>query len=83
MRGCAPEQKPNGQQWVRLVGVANKNAVFVTLVGQLPKDSKHNKASLMTISTYLLCLEVSHMPRSPDLAIFVQMTDDRWTNRLL
>ncbi len=32
MLGCAHEQAA-GQQWVRMIDVANKNAVFTPLVG--------------------------------------------------
>jgi hypothetical protein len=31
--GCAHEQKTNGLQWIELTGLANKNAVFATLMG--------------------------------------------------
>ena len=31
--GCVHEQKVHGQQWIQLIGVANKNAVFAILVG--------------------------------------------------
>jgi hypothetical protein len=33
MLGCAYEQKAHCQQWGRLIGVANKNAVFAMFVG--------------------------------------------------
>ena len=45
-----------------LIGVANKNTEFVTLVG-LINDLKHNEASFSS------CSRVAQMPRSPDLAI--------------
>ena len=35
---------------------------------------QHNEASFSTILMDLLCLQVAQMPRSPDLAIFVQRT---------
>ena len=76
LASCAHEQKAHGQQWVRLIGVANINALFATLVA-VPKDSKLTEATFSPISTDLLCLRVAQMPRSLDLAIFVVTTDDR------
>ena len=43
----------------------------------LPNNSKHNEASFSAIFTDTLHLRVAQMPRSPDLAIFVLMTDNR------
>jgi hypothetical protein len=51
MLGCAHEQKAHGQQWVRLIGVANKKQRWALL-----NDLKHNVVSFSTILTYLLCL---------------------------
>ena len=39
------------------------------------------RASFSTIPTDSLCLRVTQMPRSPDLAIFVLTTDDRQTDK--
>ena len=58
-----------------------KNVVFTCLWAS-PNDSRHNRASFSTIATDSLCLLVTQMPRSPDLAIFVLTTDDR-KNQLL
>jgi hypothetical protein len=46
----------------------------------LPNDSKHNEATFFKIFTDLLCLRVSRMSRSRDLAIFV-LTIDKQTDR--
>ena len=67
MLRCAYEQKAQG---VRLIGVANKNVVLLCS-GALPNDLKHNGASFSTISIVWLCLQVTQLPRSRDLAIFV------------
>ena len=40
----------------------------------MPLDSERTEASFLPNSTYLLCLQLSQVPRSPDLAIFVSMT---------
>ena len=63
---------------VRLIGMANKNAMFVTLVGLTKRFEVHvmyNEVSFSKISTDL-CLQVAHMPKSRDLAIFM-LTDRR------
>ena len=33
MLGCAHDQKAHGLQWIELIGVANKNTAFATIVG--------------------------------------------------
>ena len=33
MLGCVHEQNVHSQQWIQVIGVANKNAVFAILVG--------------------------------------------------
>ena len=40
----------------------------------MPLDSKHTEASFSPNSTYSLCLQLTQMPRSPDVAIFVSIT---------
>ena len=42
---CVHEQKARGLQWVELIGVASKKAVFVTLVGLAKQSKQHNGAS--------------------------------------
>ena len=56
------------------MGVANKMQ-YLGLSWTLPNDLKHNEASFSMISTDMLYLRVTQMPRSPDLAIFVLTTD--------
>ena len=46
----------------------------------MPKDSKHTKAGFSPILTNLLCLRVTQMPISPDLAILGGDDDDRQTD---
>ena len=55
MLGCAHKQKAHGQQWVRLIGVANKNQ-RLQRSWALPNDLKHNVVSFSMILTNLLCL---------------------------
>ena len=61
---------------VRLIGMANKNIKFVTLVSLTKGFEVHvvyNEVSFSKISTDL-CLQVAQMPKSRDLVIFV-LTD--------
>ena len=41
MPGCAQEHKAHGPQWVELIGVANKNAAFATLIGLAKQFEAH------------------------------------------
>ena len=50
-----------------------ENKVFVTLVAS---NLKNTEANFSTILTDMLYLRVTQMPRSPDLAIFMLMTDN-------
>ena len=72
------------KQGVRLIGVANKNAVLWH-AWALPNDLKHNGASFSTILTVWLCLRVAQVPKSRDLAILCWQTDKQTDrqNRLL
>jgi hypothetical protein len=60
---------------VQLIGVANKT-LYLGRSWALPNNSKHNEADFLMISIDLLCLRIAHMPRSPDLAIFLLTTDN-------
>ena len=57
-------------------GVANKTQ-YLQRSWALPNDSKHTEANFSAIFTDTLYLQVTQMPRSPDLAIFVLTTDHR------
>jgi hypothetical protein len=78
MLGYAHLHKAHGGA---LIGVANKKKTYLGRSWALPNDSKHNEAGFSTISTDSLCLLVTQMPRSRDLAIFVLTTDDRQTHK--
>ena len=65
MLGCAHELKHIGMQWVELIGMANKDAVFAMLVG-LAKQFE--AASFSTTLMDLLYLLVTQMSGCPDLA---------------
>jgi hypothetical protein len=55
MLGCVHEQKAHGQQWVQLIGVANKKQCLRRSLALL-NDLKHSVVSLSTILTTLLRL---------------------------
>ena len=49
----------------------------------MPLDSKHTETSLSPTSTDTLYLQITQVPRSQDLAIFVDDNDNNTTNLTL
>lgn len=75
---CYVVRMSRNHKGVQLIGVTSKNKVLQMLMG-LTNDSKHNGASF-SISTDWLRLQVTQVPRSHDLAIFVPT--DRQTDKI-
>ena len=64
-------------KWARSMGMVmmtNKNTLFVTLVGRITRFYIRWVSFFSQNLIDLLCLQLTHVPRSPDMVIFVSVT---------